>query len=292
LSIQERIPQRVFEISFYSADAKNFSVVKAVLLALNFKATDFIEDDDLGKSVLKIYLNNKVDFTKTQNLFKKLSLKVKVTARILQPKDWASLWKKQWQPAPLTKTLDVVPVWCQKKYKRAKGRDYILMDTLLSFGTGLHETTQIVSQMIEDKKKDIKTLFDIGTGTGILGMVALKHGAKSVFAVDIGELSVEAAKNNFKVNKLKATVKKADINRFAHNKTYDFVAANLVTQDLIAAQNKITRFVKPGGYLAVSGISLLNCPVFEKGFNAKSFIKLETVKAKEWAGYLYQKKMS
>ncbi len=291
MSAQERIPQIVYQISFHADDPRNLTVVKTVLIALGFSDSDIIEDADLGKSSLKIYFQKKVQFSKVGSLFKKLALKgIHVRSLIMRPKDWASRWKDNWKPARLTKLLDVVPVWCHKEYKKIKGREYILMDTLLSFGTGLHETTQIVSQMIEDHRGEIKELLDIGTGTGVLGMVALKQGARSVLAIDIGDLSVEAAKNNFKVNGLKAKVVNADINRFKHDKTYDFVAANLVTQDLIEARTKITRFVKPGGYLAVSGISLANCPVFEKGFIDTSFIKLQTIKAKEWAGYLYQKK--
>ena len=73
-----------------------------------------------------------------------------------------------------------MPVWYRDKYKPVPGRDYILMDTLLSFGTGLHETTQCMAQFIEDKKGKFESFLDIGTGTGILALVALKHGAKDV----------------------------------------------------------------------------------------------------------------
>lgn len=286
---QERIPQLVYEITFQSKDPNDLALVRTVLLALGISSNDIIEDLNLKASSLKIYFTSRSEFVKVKSLFHKLKLKVKVSTKTLRPKDWASRWKTQWKPSRLTKLLDVVPVWCQKKYKKVAGRDYILMDTLLSFGTGLHETTQIVSQMIEDQREYIKTLLDIGTGTGILGMVALKHGAKRVVALDIGDLSVEAAKKNFKVNQLKATVLCADINHFKHDKTYDFVAANLVTQDLITTQKKIARFVSKGGFLAVSGISLSNCPVFEKGFKLNNFKLIQTVKAREWAGYLYQK---
>ena len=262
-----------------------------VLTTLGYSVSDIIEDDDLGRPSIKIYYQKKADFNRVKSLFNKLALKnIVMKTKLMRPSDWVSRWKEHWKPSKLTRLLDVVPVWCCKQYKNPKGRDYILMDTLLSFGTGLHETTQIVAQMIEDHRTQIKSLMDIGTGTGVLAMVALKHGVPDVLAIDIGDLSVEAAKNNLKVNGLKAKVRKADINRFDHSGKYDFVAANLVTHDLIAAQTKITRLVKPGGLLAVSGISLSNCPVFEKGFHHKTFKILQTIKAKEWSGYLFQKK--
>jgi ribosomal protein L11 methyltransferase len=166
------------------------------------------------------------------------------------------------------------------------------MDTLLSFGTGLHETTQIVSQYIEDCSGQFKSFMDIGTGTGILSMVALKSGATQVLAIDIGDLSIEAAKCNFKANRLNAVVKQADITRFRNGQTYDFVAANLITQDLIDHHRQIISFVKPGGYLAVSGISLDNLVKLQSVFRKLPLRCLKTQKGKQWSGLLYQKKMS
>ncbi len=130
----------------------------------------------------------------SRNFFVRLGLSgVKVRHRRLAPKDWLTLWKSQWKPAALTKKLDVVPVWYQDKYKPRQGCDHILMDTLLSFGTGLHETTRFMAQFIEDKQGKFRSFLDIGTGTGILALVALKNGAEEVLAIDIGSLSVQAA---------------------------------------------------------------------------------------------------
>ena len=289
---QEKIPSHIYQISFNSDDINSLMTVTSVLIMLGYSKNDIIEHDDLGRKSLRMYFNSKAEVERLKLLFKNLKLEhISIRSVLMRPKDWASRWKKNWRPARLTDLLDVVPLWCYEKYKKINDRDYILLDTLLSFGSGLHETTQIVSQMIEDKREQIRSFLDIGTGTGILTIVALKHGARRVLALDIGDLSVKAAKDNLKVNHFKASVIKADISKYKNVKTYDFVAANLVTQDLVKFQRRITACVKPGGYLAVSGISLLNCPFFESGFKGKSFIKLQTIKAKEWAGYLYQKKM-
>ena len=114
----------------------------------------------------------------------------------------------------MTKKLDVVPVWYQDKYKPRPGCDYILMDTLLSFGTGLHETTRFMAQFIENKKGGFKSFLDIGTGTGILALVALKYGARDVVGIDIGQLSVEAARDNMKANQLFFKALRADIKKY------------------------------------------------------------------------------
>jgi ribosomal protein L11 methyltransferase len=167
-----------------------------------------------------------------------------------------------------------------------------LIDTLLSFGTGLHETTQIVSQFIEDYQGRFESFLDIGTGTGVLALVALKRGAKSVVAFDIGDLSVEAAKHNFRVNGARGIIQKQDIRKYKDKKTYDFVAANLVTQDLIENMYNITKLVTPGGWLAVSGISLDNLPKLQKAFKDLPLKRLQLKKGQKWSGLLYQKTMS
>jgi len=166
------------------------------------------------------------------------------------------------------------------------------MDTLLSFGTGLHETTQFMAQFIEDQNGKFKSFLDIGTGTGILALVALKYGAGDVLGIDIGPLSVQAARDNMKVNQLNFKVQKADIKKYCSKKMYDFVAANLITEDLIEHSRKIVSFVKKDGLLAVSGISLENLDRLRKAFSSLPLKCLKISKGKQWSGLLFQKMTS
>ncbi len=266
---------------------------RAVLLSASFLEQDISEESNGDATLLKVFSEDRLRIQRIKQVFNKLGIKGILTrTKTLRPKDWLTRWKKDWKPARLTKALDVVPVWYKDRYRPKKGRDYILMDTLLSFGTGLHETTQIMSQFIEDCRGKFTSFMDIGTGTGILTMVALKQGARPVLAIDIGELSVEAAQENMKANRLKATIKLADIKTFRHARQYDFVAANLVTQDLIENASMILKFVRPGGYLAVSGISLDNLSKLERAFKRLPLQCLDLQKGKQWSGLLYQKKMS
>ena len=290
--LQERIPPFVHVLTIYPNFDRGVDKALIVLNCAGIGVEECTVSEIKGKRILKLYSEDSVKIDRLYKLFRKLKLTdIKVSRSFLKPDDWLTRWKIHWKPARLTKMLDVVPVWCKDKYRVRKGRDYILMDTLLSFGTGLHETTQIVSQFIEDHSGKINSLMDIGTGTGILAMVALKHGAKKVLALDIGELSVQAAKDNMRVNKLNAVIKKADIKIFRHKDQFDFVAANLITHDLIEHGQKISGFVKEGGYLAVSGISLDNLPKLRKSFTRLPLKFLAIQQGKQWAGLLYQKKM-
>lgn len=248
-------------------------------------------EDGKDKPAIKIFSADAARIRKLHRLFQKLDLPAVHTAcRQLTPKEWLTLWKADWKPAPLTRLLDVVPMWQRKNYKIRKDRGYIVMDTLLSFGTGLHETTRIMAQFIEDCRGRFASFIDVGTGTGILAMVAIKQGARQVMAIDTGDLSIEAARQNLKANRLKATVKKADIKKFSAGRTYDFVAANLITHDLIACQRQLLKLLKPGGYLAVSGISLENLPQLERAYHVLPLTRLKLQKGKQWAGLLYQKR--
>jgi len=288
----ERIPQSVYQLQIKSKNVQGLTLARAILLSLGYKDKELVSSESKGQGIFELFNEDQAKIERVEKLFGRLGLtSIKVNKRRLAPKDWLTVWKKQWKPAALTKKLDVVPVWFKHQYKARCGCDYILMDTLLSFGTGLHETTQIMAQFIEDEQGQFKSFLDIGTGTGILSLVALKYRAQDVMAIDIGSLSVQAARDNMKANKLYFKVKKASIGKYYSGKTYDFVAANLVTEDLIKHARKITGFVKENGLLAVSGISLENLNKLRKSFSSLPLKCLKISKGEEWSGLLYQKKM-
>jgi len=292
-NIQERIPKVIYQLQFQSSRQQSLDLVQAVLLNLGYIETDFVQFESKGNGILELFNEEQGKLGRVKDLFGRLRLPdIKIRKHKLLPKDWLTLWKKKWRPAALTKKLDVVPVWYRKKYVPRRGCDFILMDTLLSFGTGLHETTQIMAQFIEDKAESFKSFLDIGTGTGILSLVAIKNGAQEIMAIDIGQLSVKASCDNMIANKLYFKVKRADIKKFRSKVTYDFVAANLVTDDLIKNSRKIISFVKNKGLLAVSGISLNNLDRLLKAFSILPLKCLKISKGKQWSGVLFQKMMS
>lgn len=293
ISIQERVPKIVYQLRIQSENGQGLGLVRAVLLNLGYQEKDLVSSEVKGKGTFELFDEHKTRLERVQKLFGRLGLAgVKVRQRRLVPGDWLTRWKRQWKPSGLTKKMDVVPVWCQNKYKVRRGRDYILMDTLLSFGTGLHETTRFMAEFIENKQGQFKSFLDIGTGTGILALVALKYGAEDVVGIDIGPLSVQAAHDNMKANHLYFKVKMADVKTYPSKKTFDFVAANLITEDLIGHAQKIVSFVKEGGLLAVSGISLENLNKLRGSFSSLPLRVLKISKGKQWSGLLFQKTMS
>jgi len=290
--IQERIPKAVYRLQIQLKNEQAKALIMVVLLNLGYAEGDLVNSSINGKSTVELFDEYSQKLERLKKLFVKLGLVgVKINLRRLLPKDWLTLWKSQWKPAPLTKRLDVVPVWYKDKYKPRGGCDYVLMDTLLSFGTGLHETTQFMAQFIEDQAGNFKSFLDIGTGTGILALVALKYGARDVLGIDIGQLSVQAALDNMKANQLFFKAQLTDVKKYRSKKTYDFVAANLITEDLIEHAPKIVSFVKDGGLLAVSGISLDNLSKLRQAFLSLPLKCRKISKGQQWSGLLFRKTM-
>ena len=101
---------------------------------------------------------------------------------------------------------------------------------------------------------------------------------------------MDVARANLKANRLPVKdIVVADISEMKVGKPYDLVAANLVTQDLIAFRHNIVPCVAVGGYLVVSGISLANLPLFDREFRDPSLKALKVVKGKEWVAALFQR---
>lgn len=215
--------------------------------------------------------------------------------RTLYKKDWQDRWKKDFKPFTLGNNFFVIPAdwpagtmdW-HKKY-RAGDRIPIVIDTAMAFGSGLHETTRFMAQLIDSCAGRFESFLDIGTGTGILSVVAAKRGPAKIDAIDFNPDCIKVANANFKRNGCRpSSLAVADIHHYASRKKYDFVAANLVTHNLVKAGRKLVSLVSPGKYLAVSGISLENVPIFKKAFRKYPLRPLKIIKGKEWAAMLYK----
>jgi ribosomal protein L11 methyltransferase len=131
---------------------------------------------------------------------------------------------------------------------------------------------------------------DVGSGTGLLGLVAGIYGAGEVWAIDIDKEAVKTALSNFRVNKrFKGfSAIAGDFYKFKKKKKFDMVIANLFTRDLVALRDKLIRYVKDGKYLAVSGISSGNYKYFRKNFDSDKLRCLRVERDNEWCAVLYK----
>ena len=213
---------------------------------------------------------------------------IQVSLNRLQDADWKTRWKRYLKPFKITSDVYIAPSW--KKFTAPRGCRAVLIDTTFAFGTGLHATTQMMAQLIALKKGAFSSLIDIGTGSGILAILARHYGAQTVWAIDNDRQAVETAAKNLKRNRCKADfLGTVDIGTMAKKQRFDFVAANLITDDLIRFKEKLLALVKPGGYLAVSGIFDDNVGRLRKAFRGPDLTCCTELKKKKWHAFLFKR---
>lgn len=167
-----------------------------------------------------------------------------------QERDWLAEWKKGFKPFALAGEHWVVPSWCEAP---AQAKHIIRIDPGMAFGTGTHETTQLVSEALMRLPVKGGSVLDVGAGTGILALLALQLGAKRVWATEIEEDSRRVARENFNLNNGgEIIMNERQVEDL--NEKFTIVVANIIDGVLVRIQEALKARVKPGGWLVVSGI--------------------------------------
>ncbi|MCB9771244.1 MAG: 50S ribosomal protein L11 methyltransferase [Candidatus Omnitrophica bacterium] len=280
-----------FSCCLANRDSLTGELLYGVLLQAGIKPEEIVEIKQKKQHKIIVYFSLKNFAQKLVTRIAKLNLRgVVMSLKILRKSDWQDRWKKGIKPFALTKRIDIVPRWAAKQYRKTK-KIPIYIDTNLAFGTGLHETTRFMAQLIEKSRANFQSFLDVGTGSGILSIVAHISGAESIVAMDIDRQSIGVAKSNFAANNvMNIKIFCADLQKWKKQAKYDIVAANLVSNDLIAFGNKLVAVVKSQKYLAVSGISLKNLALVRKSFAKLALSEVKILRGKMWAAILYQRK--
>ncbi len=185
-----------------------------------------------------------------------------------EDKDWINNWKEFFKPFMLDDIL-IKPTWEEAKdFKNYKIS--IDIDPGTAFGTGSHETTRLcirglnkyISKFLEEGKKELKIL-DVGTGSGILSIAALKLGASKVVATEIDEYALPTVKSNMFINKIEKSSYKliggdiledGVVQKEVGFNCYDILVANILAPVIIRLQAEAARYLKSGGIFISSGI--------------------------------------
>ena len=125
--------------------------------------------------------------------------------------DWSLSWKKSWKPDPVGKSILILPAWLDIPGNFLE-RKIIRLDPGSAFGTGSHPSTRLCIEALDKKPPVGQTIADLGCGSGILSLVALKLGAQSALSVDTDSLAISATKIN------------SDLNNFSQNLLREFVS--------------------------------------------------------------------
>lgn len=169
----------------------------------------------------------------------------------VEQEDWQNGWRKYYHPMEVGKRLAIVPSWQQYDTDRVK----LVLDPGLAFGTGGHETTNLCLEALDEIVAGGERVLDIGTGSGILAIAALKLGAAVAEGVDIDPVAVRTAGENAALNGVqdKLTVLVGDLSDKASGQ-YDLVLANIVANAIISLSPAVPALMKDGGRFIASGI--------------------------------------
>ncbi|MBE7468266.1 MAG: 50S ribosomal protein L11 methyltransferase [Anaerolineae bacterium] len=176
--------------------------------------------------------------------------------------DWAESWKAHFHPVRVGRRFVIKPSW--RDYTATPDDIVIEIDPGLAFGSGLHPTTQLCLKILEEMPLAGQTLFDVGTGSGILALAALKLGAAKVRAVDIDDIAVRVTEENFERNgyplsgpqkgegaEVEVAVGSAGE---AGGRQWDIVVANILANTIIELLPGLKAALAHGGSLILSGI--------------------------------------
>lgn len=211
-----------------------------------------------------------------------------VTISEVNEEEWATAWKKYYKPVKISEKVTVIPTW--EEYKADGDEILVELDPGMAFGTGTHPTTRMCVRAIEKVLRPGDRMIDVGTGSGVLSIVAAKLGASAVTAFDLDDVAVKVAKLNVKLNKVQdiVTVKQNNLLDSVEEKV-DVITANLLAEIILRFPEQVSQSVKPGGFFIASGIikaknKQVADRLIEHGFTVK-----ETLETEEWVAIICEK---
>ena len=169
----------------------------------------------------------------------------------VEQEDWQNGWRKYYHPMDVGQRLAVVPSWQDYETSRVK----LILDPGLAFGTGGHETTNLCLEVLDERVRGGERVLDIGIGSGILAIAALKLGAAVAEGVDIDPVAVRTAGENAALNGVadKLTVLVGDLSDKASGK-YDIITANIVANAIMALAPSVPGLMADDAVFIASGI--------------------------------------
>lgn len=184
-----------------------------------------------------------------------------ITCSETEDKDWVNNWKQYFHPFTVDNIL-IKPTWEEVPAEHAD-KLMIEIDPGTAFGTGSHETTQLCIRQLQKYLKKGDQVLDVGTGSGILAIAALKLGASYAYGTDLDENAVATARENAEVNSITEEqfgltdgniIDDETIQAKAGLEKYDIVVANILAPVIIMLQGEAARHLKKGGIFITSGI--------------------------------------
>jgi len=201
--------------------------------------------------------------------------------------DWNKSWKEFFKPILVSSRVVVKPPW--EEYRERGGEIILTINPQMAFGTGHHESTKLVIRALEKWLKPHMSVLDVGTGSGILAVLADKLGADSVVAIDNDPVALKNAYENAQLNDTSTNVRfylaQAEV---IHQSEYDLVLANINRNVLIKYAEIFSGVLKNEGKCILSGLLRQDEKIITEVYQKAGFSLLEKNNLKDWLSIVFQ----
>ena len=288
ISINPEIEDIVSDICF-----SNFDCEGVVLAEESYKD---LEMTSTTRGTLRVFLtdlnNNPVEVLKTEReLLKERGFtdeelgSWEITLDEKENQDWSKKWKEKWTVTHVSDKIAVVPSWIN--YEPKEGEITITLDPGCAFGTGTHQTTQLCMKAIEKYMQKGDTMADIGTGSGILAICAIKLGAKSAYGCDNDETVIDVCNKNAEINNVQC---KFELNTADKIKVkFDFVCANILHNILAEIMGDLKNIMKDDAIIVLSGILEEKKDIVLEALKKHEMKLIEIMQQDQWVALIAKK---
>lgn len=247
---------------------------------------DFVDEEVLEINPDEVFITAFPENEEVKKLLEESLEKIEDTSfsyEIKDDEDWANNWKKYYHQVPVGSTLLIKPSW-EELEEEFKNRKVVEIDPGMAFGTGTHETTYMCLEALEEYVKKDDVVFDVGCGSGILGIAASKLGAKKVVAVDLDEKCVETSSENAKLNKVDEIMEVhlgnlLDVVEGSANVIVSNIIAEIITGLVFDLRSHLVQ----GGIFITSGIIEEKIDMVVNELKANEFEILDIRKKNGWS---------
>lgn len=206
----------------------------------------------------------------------------------IRDEDWSNCWKEFFHPEKVGDLIVIKPSW--EEYEGALNDIVVELDPGMAFGTGTHPTTAMCIRELEGLVKGGMKVFDVGTGSGVLSIVAAKLGAGAVEAVDFDAVAVKTAAENVALNHVENVVKTAqsDLLQNVSGKA-DIIIANIIADIIIRLLKDVKDYLKKDGVMIASGIIAERTADVTEAVLANGLLVDKVIEEKDWVAMVIRR---